>query len=52
VIDFRPIEKAGTALARRKWLAIVAVMVLPILLRMAFLPLAGVPVPLISDEFS
>lgn len=49
---FRPIEKAGAALARKKWLAIVVVMVVPILLRLAFLPLAGVPVPLISDEFS
>ena len=49
---FRPIEKAGAALARKKWLAIVAVMVIPILLRLALLPLAGVPVPVISDEFS
>ncbi len=49
---FRPFEQAGAALARRKWLAIVAVMVIPILLRLAFLPVAGLPDPIISDEFS
>src|ERR1700683_2757232 len=49
---FQPIEKARAPLARKKWLAIVAVMVVPILLRLALLPLAGVPVPVISDEFS
>lgn len=49
---FQPIENAAAALARKKWLAIVAVMVIPIFLRLALLPLAGVPVPVLSDEFS
>ena len=49
---FHPIERVGTALARKKWLAIFAVAVIPILIRVVLLIVVAPPLPSIHDEFS
>ena len=49
---FRPIERIGSRFALRKKLAIFSVSTAAILLRVAFLRIDPVPVPLIHDEFS
>jgi hypothetical protein len=49
---FRPIERFGSRLALRKELAIVAISLGAIALRLAFLGIDHVPVPLYHDEFS
>lgn len=48
----RAIERFGAILARRKNPAIICVALLPVVLRLSFLPLAPVPVPHTHDEFS
>src|SRR6266849_5450112 len=49
---FGEIERFGSRLARKKGLAIVALALLPILVRLSLLPLIPVPVPHAHDEFS
>jgi hypothetical protein len=49
---FRKIETLAAQLARRKTLAILAVALFPIILRLSLLPLIPVPVPHSHDEFS
>jgi hypothetical protein len=49
---FRPVERWGSRFALRKELAIVAISLVAIVLRLAFLGIDRVPVPLVHDEFS
>jgi hypothetical protein len=49
---FRPAEQLGTRLARNKSLAIISTACAAIVLRLALLPFAPVPVPEYHDEFS
>lgn len=46
------VERFGANLARRKILAVICIALLPIILRLSFLPLMPVPVPHTHDEFS
>src|SRR6266702_6945896 len=46
------IERFGSRLARKKGLAIVALALFPILVRLSLLPIVPVPVPKTHDEFS
>ncbi len=49
---FRPIERIGSRFALRKGLAVVSISLAAILLRVSFLGIDYLPVPLIHDEFS
>ncbi len=49
---FRPVERYGTLLARKKSRSILCIALLPVALRLSFLWLAPVPVPHTHDEFS
>jgi len=49
---FRRLERAGGGLARRKTLAVALAGLAPMALRAALLPIAGVPEPGLTDEFS
>lgn len=49
---FSAIEKAGTRLARKPLLAMMAVALLVVTLRICILPILPVPIPQVHDEFS
>jgi hypothetical protein len=49
---FAPIERAGSRFALKKGLAVVSISIAATLLRLVFLVVDRVPVPLIHDEFS
>src|SRR5713226_561515 len=49
---FRPVERYGILLARKKSRSILCIALLPVALRLSFLWLAPVPVPHTHDEFS
>src|ERR1700683_1647688 len=49
---FYPIERAGAAFARKKWLAIFTVAIVPVLIRVVLLIVVAPPLPSIHDEFS
>jgi hypothetical protein len=49
---FAPIERVGSRFALKKGLAIFSISIAAILIRLAFLRIDPVPVPLIHDEFS
>src|SRR6266478_3811124 len=49
---FGRIERFGALLARKSALAVVALSLFPILLRLSLLPFVPVPVPHTHDEFS
>ncbi len=49
---FRPIERAASAFARRKTVVLLTLALAPLVLRLAFLPIAPPPTPVIHDEFS
>jgi hypothetical protein len=49
---FRRVERAFTQLARKKGLAVTVVGLSTLLLRLAILPFAPIPVPFVPDDFS
>jgi len=49
---FRPIERIGSRFALKKGLAVISISIAAILIRVAFLPIDRLPVPLYHDEYS
>ena len=49
---FRPIERIGSRFALKKGLAVISISIAEILIRVAFLPIDRLPVPLYHDEYS
>ena len=49
---FSAIEEAGTRLARNRRLAVIAVALVVVALRLAILPISPIPMPGVHDEFS
>ena len=49
---FNSIERIGSRFALKKWLVIVSISIAAIVIRVAFLGIDRLPVPMIHDEFS